>query len=394
MNSNSPFSSYQFASHLKDEVWEDATTLSPPYQKVHPLFEGMDKTDFKKLNEYARLSFLNQGITYAVYSEEQGGTEKIFPFDLFPRIIAAEEWQKLEKGLHQRNIALNLFIKDIYTKQKILKDKIVPSQLIFSSAHYCKIMEEIVPPAGIYTHICGTDLIKDKDGEFYVLEDNLRNPSGVSYVLCNRQALQRTLTDVFYRFKVEAVRDYSMELLHVLESVAPKQIPSPTCVLLTPGMYNSAYYEHSFLAHSIGIELVEGSDLYVENDFVYMRTIKGGVKVDVIYRRIDDDFLDPAFFRPDSLLGVKGLMAAYQKGNVTIVNAPGTGIADDKAICSYVPDMIRYYLQEEPIINNVPTYICEREKDLAYVLENIEKLVVKPVDMSGGYGVMICDTLS
>lgn len=394
MDQSSPFSSYKMHSDLKDEVWENPGQLNRSYRYIYPLFESMNIEDFKKLNEYARLSFLNQGITYAVYSEKNGGTEKIFPFDLFPRIINQKEWQFLEAGLKQRNTALNLFIKDVYTKRQILNDKVIPEKLISSSKHYCKLMEEIMPPGEIYTHICGTDLIKNKDNNFYVLEDNLRNPSGVSYVLGNRQAMQRTLLDSFSNFRVETVNEYPFELMKVLESVAPENTWSPpTCVLLTPGLYNSAYYEHSFLAHTMGIELVEGSDLFVSNGFVYMKTIRGEVKVDVIYRRIDDAFLDPEVFRPDSLLGVKGLMSAYHKGNVTIVNAPGTGIADDKAICAYVPDMIKYYLGEDPIINNVPTYICEREKDLEYVLANIDQLVVKPVDMSGGYGVMICDTM-
>ncbi|MEM6803214.1 MAG: circularly permuted type 2 ATP-grasp protein, partial [Bacteroidota bacterium] len=394
MPQNSPFSTYRFHEEYEDEVWQSPQLVKESYKDIHLLFERMSGSDFKMLNEYAKLSFLNQGITYAVYSEDKGGTEKIFPFDLFPRVIGKKEWEWLEKGLMQRNIALNLFIKDIYNKQQILKDKIVPDHLILSSKHYCKIMEEIKPKGEIYTHICGTDLIKNSDGNFYVLEDNLRNPSGVSYVLSNRKALRRSLMDIFHKTKVKPVSDYPDELLKVLESVAPKKGHDPVCVLLTPGLYNSAYYEHSFLAHTMGIELVEGPDLFVENDFVYMKTIKGSVKVDVIYRRIDDNFLDPAIFRKDSLLGVKGLMGVYAKGNVTLVNAPGTGIADDKAICSYVPDMIKYYLDEDPIINNVPTYICERKKELEYVLANIEKLVIKPVDMSGGYGVTICDSIS
>ncbi|MEZ4883592.1 MAG: circularly permuted type 2 ATP-grasp protein [Chitinophagales bacterium] len=394
MSHTSPFSNYKFSPDLKDEVWERSDKVNESYKDVHRLFESMSISDFRKLNEYARLSFLNQGITYAVYSEENGGTEKIFPFDLFPRIISAKEWEYLEVGLKQRNMALNLFVKDIYNKKQILKDKVVPEKLILSSSHYCKLMEEISPKGGIYTHICGTDLIKNVDGNFYVLEDNLRSPSGVSYVLSNRKALRRTLMDVFHNFKVKAVNEYPFELCKVLESVAPSNAWAPTCVLLTPGLYNSAYYEHSFLAQTTGIELVEGRDLFVENNFVYMKTIKGRVKVDVIYRRIDDAFLDPDVFRPDSLLGVKGLMSAYKKNNVTIVNAPGTGIADDKAVCSYVPDMIKYYLDEDPIIKNVPTFLCERKKDLDHVLSNIKKMVIKPVDMSGGYGVEICDTKS
>jgi len=394
MTGNSPFSTYKFSPNLKDEVWQQPQQLTSFYQDVYNLFDAMDLVDFRKVNEYARLSFLNQGITYAVYSEKDGGTEKIFPFDLFPRIISHAEWEKLEIGLRQRNIALNLFIKDVYSRQQILKDKIVPERLIFSSNHYCQPMENIQPIGDIYTHICGTDLIKNKDGNFYVLEDNLRNPSGVSYVLSNRKAQRRTLMDIFQNCKVQPVQNYPDELRKTLESVAPENTGNPTCVLLTPGLYNSAYYEHSFLAQTMGIELVEGNDLFVENEVVYMKTIKKPVKVDVIYRRIDDAFLDPEVFRKDSLLGVKGLMNAYKKGNVTIVNAPGTGIADDKAICSYVPDMIRYYLNEDPIIQNVQTYLCDRKKDLEYVLANLKELVVKPVDMSGGYGVTICDTLS
>lgn len=394
MNNDSPFSSYKFHPQFKDEVWSSPQQVTSDYKAIYQLFKSMKSEDLNKLNEYTYLSFLNQGITYAVYSEEGGGTEKIFPFDLFPRIISQQEWEMLEKGLYQRNIALNLFIQDAYNDKKIFKDKIIPQKLIDSSSHYCKMMEGFTPIGGIYTHICGTDLIKNADGEFYVLEDNLRSPSGVSYVLSNRKALQRSFTDIFRDLRIASVREYPYELLQALESVAPDTGDVPNCVLLTPGMYNSAYYEHSFLAQAMGIELVEGPDLYVENDFVYLKTIRGKVRVDVIYRRIDDDFLDPDVFRADSLLGVRGLMSAYLKGNVTIVNAPGTGIADDKAICSYVPDMIRYYLKEESIINNVPTYICEREEELKYVLENIAELVVKPVDLSGGYGVTICDTLS
>lgn len=394
MNPNSPFSSYAYIPELNDEVWDDQNNINPSYKEIYRLFQDMDIADFKKLNEFARLSFLNQGITYAVYSEDKGGTEKIFPFDLMPRIISREEWSMLEKGLHQRNTALNLFIKDAYSKQQILKDKVIPASLVLSSKHYCQLMESIIPVGDIFTHICGTDLIKNTDGNFYVLEDNLRNPSGVSYVLSNRKALQRTLMDLFLHMRIKPVDVYPSKLLEVLESVAPENADQPHCVLLTPGLYNSAYYEHSFLAHTMGIDLVEGTDLVVNNDYVYVKTIQGLQKVDVIYRRIDDDFLDPEVFRKDSLLGVRGLMKAYAKGHVTIVNAPGTGIADDKAICSYVPDMIRYYLDEEPIINNVPTYICEREEDLKYVLEHMAELVIKPVDMSGGYGVMICDSLS
>ena len=384
------FDPYIIPEGLLDEVHSDFPNYYAPYSSIKDLFHSFSSEDFRRLNEYAKLSFLNQGITYAVYDDINGGTEKIFPFDLFPRVIHQNEWQNLEKGLLQRNLALNLFVKDIYSDQKILKDRVVPAHLIFSSQHYCKIMEGIAPAGDLFCHICGTDLIRNSDGNFYVLEDNLRCPSGVSYVLSNRLTMQRTLSDIFKTIPVETVSQYPAKLLEMLQSVSPYAEDDPHCVLLSPGQFNSAYYEHSFLAQSMGIELVEGNDLYVENDVVYLKTIQGAERVDVIYRRIDDAFLDPEVFREDSMLGVKGLMRAYVAGNVTLVNAPGTGISDDKAICSYVPDMIRYYLDEEPVLQNVPTYICERKEDLAYVLDHLPELVVKPVDMSGGYGVTIC----
>ena len=391
---NDLFHTYEVPSGLLDEVYTTFPNSYTSYGQIRDLFYSLSPADFQKLNEYAKLSFLNQGITYAVYDEDNGGTEKIFPFDLFPRVIHQQEWERLEEGLLQRNKALNLFIGDVYGDQKILKDKVVPEELIFSSPHYVDLMKGFHPPGKIYTHICGTDLIRHTDGNFYVLEDNLRNPSGVSYVLINRETMKRTLSDIFKAISVETVNQYPSVLLQTLQSVAPGRDEDPTCVLLTPGQYNSAYYEHSFLAQAMGIDLVEGKDLYVERDTVYLKTIRGAQKVDVIYRRIDDAFLDPDEFRKDSLLGVAGLMKAYLAGNITIVNAPGTGVSDDKAVCAYVPDMIRYYLNEEPIIANVPTYICNRPEDLKYVLEHLGELVVKPVDMSGGYGVTICDKLS
>jgi uncharacterized circularly permuted ATP-grasp superfamily protein len=389
------FGDYEVPAGCLDEVFSDFPDAYAGYDHIRKIFDSLQRKDFERLNENAKLSFLNQGITYAVYSEEGGGTEKIFPFDLFPRIIAGAEWARLERGLHQRNRALNLFIADIYSRQQILKDKIVPEDLVLSSPHFCREMLDIKPRGGIYTHICGTDLIRHSDGNFYVLEDNLRNPSGVSYVLSNREAMRRTLSDVFRSIAVETVNEYPTLLLDTLQSVAPKrENGEPCCVLLTPGQYNSAYYEHSLLAQLMGIDLVEGKDLYVENDTVYLKTIRGKQRIDVIYRRIDDAFLDPEVFRADSALGVRGLMRAYRAGRVTIVNAPGTGVSDDKAVCAYVPDMIRYYLDEEPIIANVPTYICGKPQDLQYVLEHLPELVVKPVDMSGGYGVMVCDRLT
>lgn len=391
---NDLFKTYEVPQGMLDEVYTKFAHSFPAYDLIKNLFHSLTQSDFQKLNEYAKLSFLNQGITYAVYDDSSNGTEKIFPFDLFPRVIHQEEWSVIEQGLVQRNTALNLFLKDVYGHQRILKDKVVPALLVNSSPHYCKMMQDVEPIGGIYCHISGTDLIRHKDGSFYVLEDNLRCPSGVSYVLSNRETMRRTFSDIFKIMSVESVNQYPSELLGILESVAPQVDHEPLCVLLTPGQYNSAYYEHSFLAQSMGIDLVEGSDLFVENQIVYLKTIRGPVRVDVIYRRIDDEFIDPEVFRKDSLLGVKGLMKAYIAGNVTLVNAPGTGVSDDKAICSFVPDMIRYYLNQEPILNNVPTYICEREDDMKYVLENLPELVIKPVDMSGGYGVLICDRLS
>ncbi|WP_020566996.1 circularly permuted type 2 ATP-grasp protein [Neolewinella persica] len=387
------FANYVVPEGILDESFSDFPSSYEGYEYVRTAFGGLSPKDFKRLSESAKLSFLNQGITYAVYSEEGGGTEKVFPFDLFPRVISNREWTGLEEGLLQRNRALNLFLQDVYSDQKILKDKVVPADIVNSSAHYVKAMEGFKPVGKIYTHISGTDLVRHTDGNFYVLEDNLRNPSGVSYVLSNRQAMRRTLYEMFNHTKVEDVSDYPNMLRRTLASVSPQK-GEPRCVLLTPGQYNSAYYEHSLLAQRMGIDLVQGTDLYVDNDTVFMKTMYGPLRVDVIYRRIDDAYLDSEMFRPDSMLGVPGVMRAYLKGKVSIVNAPGTGIADDKAICAFVPDMIRYYLKQEPIIENVQTFICSRPKELKYVLEHLAELVVKPVDMSGGYGVMICDRLS
>ncbi|MEM1122942.1 MAG: circularly permuted type 2 ATP-grasp protein [Bacteroidota bacterium] len=387
------FSKYEEQLGMYDEVIRGIKSGVVQYKKFIDLLSSVRLQDFQKLNETVNIAFLNQGVTYALYNKEQS-VEQIFPFDLFPRILCGAEWDKIEKGVQQRNIALNLFIKDVYNEGRILKDKVIPAGLIKSSKHYCPMMEGFTPKKDVYCHISGTDIIRHSDGEFYVLEDNLRSPSGVSYVLTNRLAMNRVLPKAFDRTTVEPISDYTDHLLQALWSVSGKPLGDIFCVLLTPGAYNSAYFEHTFLAQKMGIELVEGRDLYTENDRVYLKTIGNNIPVDVIYRRIDDDFLDPDVFNPKSVLGVRGLMNAYLKGNVTIVNAPGTGISDDKAICAYVPDMIRYYLGEAPIINNVPTYICERPKDLAYVLEHIQQLVVKPVDMSGGYGVCICDQMS
>ena len=390
----SVFEAYVVPENCLDEVFEkDHNQIKTPYRKIASIFNSLSAEQFEKRNELIRLSFLNQGITYQVYSEADR-KEHIFPFDPFPRIIKSDEWSTIERGALQRSRALNFFLKDIYTDQKILKDKVVPPEMVLSSPHFCHQMVGFVPEGGIYCHINGTDLIKHKDGINYVLEDNLRAPSGVSYVLCNREALKKTMSDIFQSYPIMPVWDYPMAMLEMMKSVSPQDFEGPVCVVLTPGMYNSAYYEHMFLAQQMGVELVEGRDLVVEDDLVYMKTTRGPIRIDVIYKRIDDDFLDPEVFNKDSILGISGIMRAYVAGNVTIVNAPGTGVADDKAIYRYVPDIIKYYLSEEPILSNVQTYICENPSDLSYVLDNLEKLVVKPVDQSGGYGICVGNTLS
>jgi uncharacterized circularly permuted ATP-grasp superfamily protein len=388
------FNSYTVPQNCFDEVYnQEKNCVNNIYNNVFKVFESMSFDQFEKLNDVIKLSFFNQGITYQVYSDKSN-KEHIFPFDAFPRIIQNQEWEKIEKGVLQRSRALNLFLKDVYNQQKIFKDKIVPKEMILSSPHYCKHIVDFIPKGKIYCHINGTDLIKHSDGENYVLEDNLRSPSGVSYVLSNRTTLKKAMTDLFKDYAIEPVWDYPSKLLSMMKSVSPRNIENPNCVVLTPGMYNSAYFEHMYLAQQMGIELVEGRDLVVRDNYVYMQTTNGLVKIDVIYRRIDDDFLDPEYFKPESILGVKGLMKAYLSGNVTLINAPGTGVADDKAIYHYVPQIIKYYLGEEPILNNVHTYICSDKSDMKYVIDNVDKLVVKPVDMSGGYGITIGDKLS
>jgi len=384
---------YEVPEGMLDEVIRDSESGGLIYKKFFDLIGQMDISEFKSLSDLAKLSFLNQGVTYALYNKNES-VEQIFPFDLIPRIINGDEWNKIEKGMIQRNHALNLFLHDVYNEGKILKDKVVPDYLIKSSVHYCKEMQGFTPPKGIYCHIAGSDLIRHSDGEFYVLEDNLRSPSGVSYVLTNRIAMRKVLPEAFKNIPVEFVSDYTDSLLKSMWSVSGRKLGDIFCVLMTPGSFNSAYFEHTYLAQKMGIELVEGRDLVVEDGFVYLKAIGGRIRVDVIYRRIDDAYIDPDVFNPESMLGVRGLMEVYLKGNVTIVNAPGTGISDDKAVCAYVPDMIKYYLDEEPIIDNVPTYICQKPEDLQYVRDNISSLVVKPVDMSGGYGVCICDQMT
>ncbi len=346
-------------------------------------------TDEIKLRQQAAEAALyKMGITFGVYGSLDA-EEKIFPFDIIPRIIDGDDWGLLEAGLKQRVHALNLFLDDIYTDQRILKERIVPQELIDSCAAFRRELVGFSPPKGIWCHISGVDLIRDESGVFHVLEDNLRSPSGVSYVLENREVLKHTFPRVFGPSRVRPVEDYPNQLLGMLESLAPQSVDEPSVAVLTPGVFNSAYFEHTFLAKQMGVRLVEGRDLVVQDDFVYARTTRGFERIDVIYRRIDDDFLDPHVFRPDSLLGVPGIIDAYRKGRVALANAPGCGVADDKAVYAYVEKIIRFYLSEEPIIPNVPTYICSDATDRKYVIEHIDQLVVKAVNESGGYGMLI-----
>jgi len=333
------------------------------------------------------------GITFAVYGED-AGTERLIPFDIVPRIIDAGEWEKLAAGLKQRVRALNAFIEDIYHAQEILRAGKLPPEEVLCNEQYRPEMQGIDVPNAIYAHIAGIDVVRAGRGEFYVLEDNLRVPSGVSYMLEDRRMMMRLFPELFARYSIAPVDHYPDLLLENLRSVAPSGVNDPTVVLLTPGAHNSAYFEHAFLAQQMGIELVEGQDLFIDNEFLYMRTTQGPQRVDVIYRRIDDDFLDSLVFRPDSMLGVPGLLTAYRAGHVTIANAIGTGVADDKSIYPYVPDMIRFYLDEEPLLANVPTYVCRRPEDLEYTLANLDKLVVKEVHGAGGYGMLIGPTAS
>lgn len=374
--------------NIFDEMFEAAGRPRPHYQPLHARLQALGHSALERRRRMADASFRNQGITFTVYSDATG-VEKIFPFDLIPRIIPANEWDLIERGLVQRLTALNLFCKDIYHEQRIVHEKIIPPEMIYSAKMFRREMIGVNVPRDIYIHICGTDLIRDIHGKYFVLEDNGRTPSGVSYVLENRAVMKRVFGPLFSAYNVRAIEDYPQNLRRTLKFVAPRPDDEPTIVVLTPGIYNSAYFEHSFLARQMGAELVEGRDLIVDNNCVYMRTVGGLRKVDVIYRRVDDDFVDPLTFRPDSSLGVPGLMNAYRCGNVALVNAVGTGVADDKAIYPYVPDMIRFYLGQDAILENVPTYICSRDHDRQYVLEHLHELVVKSTNESGGYGMLM-----
>ncbi len=363
-------------------------SLREPYRKFmqaigHLTTENLDQKDLQ-----AGELFMNQGITFTVYSDD-AGIERIFPFDILPRIITGAEWTLVESGIKQRLKALNLFLKDIYHDQQIIKDKVIPAWLIASCPHFTREVFGINVPFDIYVHISGIDLIRGDNGSFYILEDNLRTPSGVSYMLENREVTKRLFSDQLASNHVRMVNNYPLLLHSILLSLSPRPVSNPVAVILTPGIYNSAYYEHTFLARQMGIPLVEGRDLVVSNHKVYMKTTRGLEQVDVIYRRVDDDYLDPLTFKPDSALGVPGLIGAYRKGNVAIVNAVGNGVADDKAVYAYVPDMIKYYLNEEPILPNVPTYGMNDADSRKYVFDNITNMVLKRTNQSGGYGMLM-----
>lgn len=364
-----------------------------PRDAAKPLCDYLRALTDKEITEYkaaAELAIRVMGVTFTVYTKEEGSIDRAWPFDIIPRIITKKEWDRIELGLVQRVHALNLFIDDLYHKQKIVKDKVFPAELLEDSVNFRKQCIGINPPRGIWAHICGSDLVRDKDGTVYVLEDNLRVPSGVSYMLENRLVMKRVFPDLFENYSILPVDDYPSQLYDMLVELSPRKIEQPEVVVLTPGIYNSAFFEHSYLAQQMGAELVQGSDLYVDDkDIVYMRTVEGLSRVDVIYRRIDDLFLDPEAFNPDSMLGVPGLMRAWKAGKVALANAPGAGVADDKVVYSFLPEIIKYYLDEDPIIPNVPSYRCFNKDERDYVIQNIDKLVVKPANESGGYGMLI-----
>lgn len=372
-------------------IWDEMCLQEHVREQYGKVFEELSKMPVDLLRQKDRLAgelFMNQGITFTVYSDD-AGIEKIFPFDIIPRILTGQEWDHIQRGITQRLKALNLFLKDIYSDQQILKDGIIPAELIASCPHFTREVFGIKVPHDLYVHISGIDLIRGQDGTFYILEDNLRTPSGVSYMLENREVTKRIFPGMLTSSKARMINNYPLLLHDILGSLAPQQLSNPVVVLLTPGVYNSAYFEHTFLARQMGVPVVEGRDLLVDNHKVYMKTTAGLQQVHVIYRRLDDDYLDPLVFRPDSALGVPGLMSAYRKGNVAIVNAVGNGVADDKAVYAYVPDMIRYYLNEETILPNVPTYGLENADARQYVFDNIGDMVIKRTNQSGGYGMVM-----
>lgn len=371
-----------------DEAFDKSGLPREHYQTVVQALGVLNDEQIQYRGRLQEISARNQGITFNVYGSDEG-EERVFPFDFVPRIVTAEEWDLIERGLIQRTEAINLFLLDVYSEQRCLKDGIVPWDLVFSRSDYRRELIGVVPPHKVYTHVVGSDLVRDDKGNYLVLEDNCRCPSGVSYVVENRNTLQRTFPELFADMPVRLVRNYPDMLRETLEFMAPRRGGHGLCVLLTPGRANSAYFEHSFLAREMGILLVEGSDLIVEDNYVYVRTTAGKKQVDVIYRRIDDQFLDPLTFRRESILGVPGLINAYRAGNVALANAPGAGVADDKAVYPFIPDVIKYFLDEEPIIGQVPTYMGFRPNDFQYILDNLEKLVVKQTDGAGGYGMLM-----
>ena len=372
-----------------DESLIEEGRARPASEALVNYVSPMDIKDVQALQKLADATIARMGVSFTVYSD-QGNIDRAWPFDIWPRTIEASEWREVEKGLAQRLKALNCFIDDVYNERAIFKAGIVPDEVVYSSRNFRPECVGMKPKHQAWANICGTDLVRDASGTFFVLEDNLRVPSGVSYMLENRAVMKQVVPELFENLHIQPMGDYSNRLLSMLSSMSPNEVAVPEVVVLTPGIYNSAYYEHAFLAHEMGAELVEGGDLLVgEDNYVYMRNIEGLKRVDVVYRRIDDEFIDPEAFRDDSTLGVPGLMRAWRAGKVAIANAPGCGVADDKVVYAYVPDMIRFYLNEEPLVSNVPTYLCSREDERAYVLANIEKLVVKPANESGGYGMLV-----
>jgi uncharacterized circularly permuted ATP-grasp superfamily protein len=371
-----------------DEMFDAAGRPRADCVPLHQRMENLSADDLARRQRAADRSMVQLGITFNVYGDNQG-RERIIPFDIVPRIIANQEWDWIERGLRQRIIALNQFLEDIYHDQRIIRDGVVPEHVIATATGFREQCVGLTPPRGIWCHITGTDLVRDNDGKIYVLEDNLRVPSGVSYVLQNRQLMKQTFPHLFEATSIRPVDDYCSRLLDALQFLREEHVRTPTVALLSPGSFNSAYFEHSFLAQQMGIDLVEGRDLVVSDGFVYMRTTKGFERIDVLYRRIDDDFLDPLVFRKDSMLGVPGLMNAYRLRRIALANAPGTSVADDKVVYAYVPQIIQYYLDEEPIIPNVPTYVCWDDAQRSHVLANLDTMVVKPANESGGYGLMI-----
>lgn len=383
----SPFAKYTLDS-CYDEMFSAPDEPRPHYEALHLALLATPADELRRRKQVADLSFLHQGITFTVYGRDEG-TERIFPHDLLPRIITNAEWQQVEQGLIQRITALNEFLRDIYNEQRILNDGVVPREYVYSCKHFRRQMRGLQVPKNIYITVVGTDLIRLPDGRFVVLEDNLRVPSGVSYMLTSRQVMKKVLPVLFQRCGVRSIDHYAQELLATLRALAADDRRDPAIVLLSPGVYNSAYFEHAYLARQMGIELVEGRDLVVHNNIVYMRNTAGLRRVDVIYRRIDDDFIDPLAFNPDSILGVPGLFNAYRARNVVLANAVGTGVADDKALYAWVPKIIRYYLKQDPILDNVETFLMTNQAEREYVLDNLENMVVKAVGESGGYGMLI-----